>query len=99
MFKNWKQWIIFKPVFDLYHSLFNNDNGFSYRKLMAGFSVFMTAYKLSMSVTDNELKVKLVIVWLIFGAICIGLVTIPDLIKFLSANKQLDPDKPQIKQQ
>jgi hypothetical protein len=93
MFKNWKQWAVLKPLIDLYNSLFNNDKGFSYRKIAAGFSVFFVAYKISMQVTDDKLRVQLVEIWLTFGCICLGLITIPDLIKFLVtifANKPVD---------
>lgn len=90
--KNWKEWVLIKPVFDLYNSFFNNDNGFSFRKVMAAFSVFCVAYKLSMSVTDDTKKVELVIYWLAFGALCIGLVTIPDLIKFLNKKEDEKPN-------
>lgn len=90
--KNWKEWAIFKPVVDLYHSFFNNDNGFSFRKLLAAFSIVGVAAKLSIAITDEPLKFKVIVVWLLFGAVCIGLVTIPELIKFIHINGKDDSD-------
>lgn len=83
MFKNWKNWVVFKPVVDFYHSLFNNNLGFSFRKGAAVFALW-TAREISLNITDSAQMVACAASWKIFAAVCIGLVTIPELIKFLS---------------
>ena len=89
--KTWSDFWLFKPVKDLYNSLFASDGGFSFRKLGAAFGIFYIAAKLSLSVVDEKIKYDLVLVWLVFAAVCIGLVTIPDLIKFISTSKTTPP--------
>lgn len=78
-----KNWAIFQPFISLYYALFNDERGFSYRKLGATFALY-TAAKISFTITVEDTRFYLVITWIAFGAVCIGLVTIPDLIKFLS---------------
>lgn len=87
---NWKNWVIFKPVFDFYNSFFNNDQGFSFRKLYASIALIF-AYQLQTSILDDHVKQQVIYAWMMLGAVCIGLVTIPDLIKFL--NKKDDEPK------
>jgi len=74
---------IFKPLSDLYHMFFTNDKGMSLRK--GGF-VFglICAYRLQTSIVDDHVKQGVISSWQIFAAVCIGLVTIPELIKFLN---------------
>jgi len=81
--KNWKEWIIFKPIIDVYNSFFNNDKGFSYRKLYAILAMHY-AFALQQSIVDDTIKKWVIFGWMTLGATCIGLVTIPDLIKFLN---------------
>lgn len=79
--KNWKNWIIFKPIKDFYNSLFNNNDGFSYRKGLGIFSA-VVALHLSEQVTNDEVKQHIIASWQILCAICVGLITVPELIKF-----------------
>lgn len=88
-----KEWVIFKPFIDLYNSLFNNDKGFSFRKLYAVFAIW-AAYQLQLSVLDDKIKAAIILYWQVLGAVCIGLVTIPELIKFLNKNKPDETPKP-----
>ena len=81
-----KDWLIFKPFKDLYNSLFNNDSGFSFRKLYAILAMHY-AFSLQQSIVDDQVKKIVIFGWMTLGATCIGLVTIPDLIKFLSTKK------------
>lgn len=82
--KNWKNWVIFKPLKDIYDSLFNNDNGFSFRKAAACFSICGVGAEVTYSISDDQFKLYALYAWLTFASVCIGLVTIPDLIKFLN---------------
>lgn len=84
--KNWKEWALIKPFFDFYHSFFNNDMGFSFRKCGAAFAIY-TAGKISLSIQDQTMKFYVCCAWMVFAAVCIGLVTIPQLIQFLSDKK------------
>ena len=83
-----KDWIIFRPIKDLYNSLFNNEEGFSFRKIAAIFSIIVVAAKETYSIVSDVYKFYAVVSWLVFAAVCIGLVTIPDLIKFLNKTKE-----------
>lgn len=87
---NWKEWVIFKPIVDIYNSLFNNDKGISFRKGYAVIAIIY-AYQLQLSILDDKVKEKIIYSWQLVGLLCIGLVTIPDLIKFLSSKKDENP--------
>lgn len=83
---NWKNWAICRPFIDIYNSFFNNDKGISFRKLYAILAMHY-AFQLQQSITDDNIKRWVIMMWMTLGATCIGLVTIPDLIKFLSSKK------------
>lgn len=89
---NLKNWTIFKPIIDLYNALFNNDNGFSFRKLGALFAMY-SAYKLQLTLTTDSSRQTVIMAWMTFSSVCIGLVTIPDLIKFLNKDKTITETK------
>lgn len=89
---NWKDWVIFKPIKDVYNSLFNNDNGFSYRKGMSAFACFV-AYKMSLDIKDDFVRERVIYAWQIVALAGIGLVAIPELIKFLNKSKDDKQDK------
>lgn len=84
--------LIITPLIDLYHSFFNNDKGMSFRKLGAVFAMY-AAYHLQLSILDDNIKKMVILAWMTFGAVCIGLVTIPDLIKFLN-KKDSETEQP-----
>lgn len=90
--KNWKNWIIFTPIKDVYNSLFNNDAGISFRKLYAVLAMHY-AFNLQKSVTDDNVKKWIILAWMVLGATCIGLVTIPQLIQFLQEKKEKEEAK------
>lgn len=81
MFKNYKNWVIFNPIKDFYNSLFNNCDGFSYRRGLGIFAA-VVAFILSEKVTDQKVLQHVIASWQIMAAVCVGLITIPDLIKF-----------------
>jgi len=74
-------------ITDLWNSFKHNKDGASGRKLSAFWSIVVVStfatYKYT---TDNNL-IEVLIIWLTFASICLGLVTIPELIKFLAELK------------
>lgn len=67
---------------DIWNSLNTDKQGVSGRKLSAAISVLTAVWVGVMQVPESE---KIYVVWsfLTFSAVCLGLVTIPELIKFL----------------
>jgi hypothetical protein len=82
---------ITKPFVDIYNAFFANNEGMSLRKLAFAFALG-AAYQLQQSVLDDHVKQNIISSWQIFGAVCIGLVTIPELIKFLNRGKDEPTD-------
>jgi hypothetical protein len=72
---------------------FTNDSGMSLRKGGFAFALF-AAYHLQLSVVDDHIKQNIISSGMIFGSVCIGLVTITDLIKFLHRDKDEPDPKP-----
>jgi len=74
-------------ISDIWNSFKHNKDGASGRKLSAFWSIVVVStfatYKYT---TDNNL-IEVLIIWLTFASICLGLVTIPELIKFLAELK------------
>lgn len=69
-----------KLIQNIYDSFFNNDKGFSARKLTA-FAGFCTAYQLAQSLTDDN-RLYAVYAFLGTGLLCLGIVTIQNIIDF-----------------
>ena len=59
----------------------NNDNGWSRRKCMAYFAMMNAAY-LSMKHTDDNNFYAVLVTWLVFGGLLIGIIAVADIIKF-----------------
>lgn len=80
---------------DIWDSFKNNTDGLSGRKSSAFWSIVVAATGVTAGLTiavitkgDNYIYlIYALIAWLIFGAVCLGLVTIPELIKFLAELK------------
>lgn len=68
---------------DVWNSFKNNTEGLSGRKLSAFWAIVFVATALSYKYTTEQTVFKIVSLWLLFGSICLGLVTIPELIKFI----------------
>lgn len=81
--KNPREWLIFKPIKDLYDMFFNNDQGFSWRKVGATAGL-ISAINIAFTISDEAKKIQAIEILLIFSGICIGLIAIPDLIKTIS---------------
>lgn len=83
---NYKNWLIFRPIKDIYDMFFNKQGGFSYRKAGATFALIV-AYKLSMTITDDSVKKEVIFYWQTLGATFVGLVSATKVID-LFFNKQ-----------
>lgn len=69
------------PVRDIYNSFKKGSDGLSGRKLSAFWAIVVAASVLSWKNTTESNAIQIIGMWLLFGAICLGMVTIPDLIK------------------
>jgi len=86
---------------DIWDSFKNNTDGLSGRKLAAFWSITIVATCVTMGIVymvykrnENDVLIYLLyalFAWLIFGSVCLGLVTIPELIKFLAELKNGKP--------
>lgn len=70
---------------NLIDSFTTSKSGFSGRKLSA-FASIIIAYVLSLRYCTEKEVVELVIVWLSFASICLGIVTIEQIIKLKNNN-------------
>ena len=79
---------------DIWNSFKNNADGVSGRKLSAFWAIVVVATFISYKYTTSANVFEMVIVWLTFACICLGLVTIPELLKDLvqlkNGNKPTD---------
>lgn len=86
---------------DIWDSFKNNKDGLSGRKLAAFWGITIVATSVTLAVVymvhkrnENDVLIYLIyalLIWIIFGAVCLGLVTIPELIKFLAELKNGKP--------
>lgn len=82
---------------DIWDSFKNNKDGLSGRKLAAFWSITVVATAMTFAIAfvvykrnENDALLYLLyalFAWLVFGTVCLGLVTIPELIKFLAELK------------
>lgn len=71
---------------NLVGSLHNEPGGFSGRKLSALFAVLMAAYNLRFA--DKSIAVELTIVWLCFALLCLGIITMQQVIELRSGSSK-----------
>lgn len=69
-----------KLISDIYHSFFNNDKGFSARKLTS-FAAFWTAFELAQTL-EGDNRLYAVYGFLSTGLLCLGIVTVQNIIDF-----------------
>jgi len=74
-------------VNDIWNSFKINEVGASSRKLSAFWAIVVVATFISYKYTSSANVFEMVIVWLTFACICLGLVTIPELLKDLTELK------------
>lgn len=79
---------------DIWNSFKNNADGLSGRKLSAFWAIMFVSTYLSYKHTDLSNVIEMVGMWLIFAAVCLGLVAIPELMKFLAEIKNGKKDEP-----
>lgn len=83
-----------KKIFtDLYYSIFNNEKGASARKLTA-LAAFWTAYQLALSL-EGDNRLYAVYAFLGTGLLCLGIVTVANLIEFKNGKNNPPSNIPQ----
>jgi len=82
---------------DLWNSFLNNKEGASSRKLSAFWAIVVVSTYISYKYTTPDNVLEMVITWLVFALVCLGLVTIPELLKHLAElkNGKKDDTTPQ----
>jgi len=68
---------------DIWNSFKHNKESASGRKLSAFWAIVVVATFISYKYTSSANVLEMVIVWLLFACVCLGLVTIPELLKDL----------------
>ena len=76
-------------------SSFKVNGEWSGRKLSAFAGVFMGAYATKYKI-PIEMQFWALVVWLVYSAVCLGLITIPELIKFITELKNGKNDEPKV---
>lgn len=71
----------------IFHSFTNSPEGFSARKL-AAFTAVITAITVTFYFGAEGYVTELVLIWLAFGLLCLGIITIQQIIDFKNANKK-----------
>jgi uncharacterized membrane-anchored protein len=82
-----------KVIEQVLSSFKNNKEGFSGRKLSAFAGVFVASY-LSFKNTDNNNITWVVGTWLTYSLLCLGIVTVANLIEILKAKDSMNPAPP-----
>jgi hypothetical protein len=80
---------------DIWNSFKTNVDGASSRKLSAFWAIVVVSSYITYQYTTSAIVFEMVIVWLTFACVCLGLVTIPELLKDLSELKNGKKDTPQ----
>jgi len=74
-------------ISDIWNSFKHNKDSVSGRKISAFWSIVVVSTFATYKYTTNNNLIEVLIIWLTFASICLGLVTIPELIKFLAELK------------
>jgi hypothetical protein len=80
---------------DIWNSFKTNADGASSRKLSAFWAIVVVSSYITYQYTTSANVFEMVIVWLTFACVCLGLVTIPELLKDLSELKNGKKDIPE----
>lgn len=72
---------------DFINSFRNDSKGFSGRKLSAFWAIVIVATYLSYDNTTPENALYIIITWLVFASVCLGMVTVPKLLETLTEIK------------
>lgn len=76
-----------KILSDIFKSFKYEDGGYSGRKMSALFSVLLAGY-----LSEKGYPIDLIIVWLVFASVNLGLVTTQQLIEFRTGKKETLPE-------
>jgi len=77
-----------KFVYDLIASFHNKPDGFSARKLSA-FTSVVVAIIMTFQYGDKTILVQILVVWLLFALLCLGIITFEQIIKFKNGNMEV----------
>jgi hypothetical protein len=72
---------------DIWNSFKHNKEGASGRKLSAFWAIVVVSTYISYKYTTTANVLEMTITWLVFALVCLGLVTIPELLKYLAELK------------
>jgi hypothetical protein len=72
---------------DIWNSLKRGEEGLSFRKIATFWSVAIVATRITYTHTTDTNVLRMVALWLIFACVCLGLITIPELLTKLSEIK------------
>ena len=72
-----------------------NANGYSGRKLSSFFAVIMAAYVTIYKLpAEGEIRLHALYAWLLFALLCLGIVTVQQVIEFKNGRQTPKDDKP-----
>jgi hypothetical protein len=78
---------------DIWNSFKHNKEGASGRKLSAFWAIVVVSTYISYKYTTTANVIEMTITWLVFALVCLGLVTIPELLKHLAELKNGKKDE------
>ena len=78
---------------DIWNSFKHNKEGASGRKLSAFWAIVVVSTYISYKYTTTANVIEMTITWLVFALVCLGLVTIPELLKYLAELKNGKKDE------
>jgi hypothetical protein len=78
---------------DIWNSFKHNKEGASGRKLSAFWAIVVVSTYISYKYTTTANVIEMTITWLVFALVCLGLVTIPELLKYLAELKNGKEDE------
>jgi hypothetical protein len=78
---------------DIWNSFKHNKEGASGRKLSAFWAIVVVSTYISYKYTTTANVLEMTITWLVFALVCLGLVTIPELLKYLAELKNGKKDE------
>lgn len=84
----------FTPFKDFYNSFKNDTTGFGSRKLSAFYAIVCISGVVTLKFTTPDNLEEVITIWLLFALLCLGLVTIQQIIQLVSGDKKTDTDTP-----
>lgn len=84
----------FTPFKDFYNSFKNDQNGFGSRKLSAFYAIVCVSGVITLKYTTPDNLRDVVSIWLLFALLCMGLVTIQQIIQVINGVDKGDNTDP-----